>query len=46
MSNVRFLSRRAAIEALQLQGFVLVQDVIAAGKALREVRRGEPRAAR
>lgn len=39
MSNVIYLNRRAAIEALQRLGFERVQDVIAAGKQLREVRR-------
>ena len=36
MNNVKAISRKAMIEALQLQGFVFVADVIAAGKVIRE----------
>lgn len=36
MSNVKALTRSAMIQALQMQGFVLVADVIAAGKVIQE----------
>ena len=36
MSNVKAISLPAMIKALQLQGFVYVADVIAAGKVIRE----------
>ncbi|WP_375738036.1 hypothetical protein [Pseudomonas boanensis] len=40
MSNVRFLSLRAAIEALAKKGIHTQGDLVAAGKRLREVKHG------
>lgn len=36
MTNVKALTLSAMIQALQMQGFVLVADVIAAGKVIQE----------
>ncbi len=40
MSNVRFLTLRAAIEALALKGIRTQGDLVALGKQLREVKHG------
>ncbi|MGF6694793.1 hypothetical protein M2318_004882 [Metapseudomonas resinovorans] len=40
MSNVRFLTLRAAIEALEQLGLKTQADFAAAGKQLREVKHG------
>lgn len=40
MSNVRFLTLRAAIEALAMKGIHTQGDLVAAGKQLREVKHG------
>ena len=38
MNNIRFITLRAAIEALALMGIHTQGDLIAAGKQLREVK--------